>query len=130
MSSEMVHVSLLHPMGYQATKGGEVIRYAAGIQEMPRAHAEAMGLAHRIRESGSPSGSVSGQQPTAISQQPYGGLFDDKLTTILQAGGITSLAQLATLPEDRLRAVKGIGPANFEQIQAALGRRPETQEGE
>lgn len=121
-----VMVSLLHPVGYKENKDAKTIQYKKGIQEMPYAHAQALGLTRRIRGIVEPEAEESAESAEPL---PFDGAFDEKLTNILTEAGFTGLDHLAQANEDQLRAVKGIGPANFEAIQAALGRRQE-QEGE
>lgn len=121
-----VIVSLLHPVGYKENKDAKTILYKKGIQPMPYAHAQALGLTRRIRGVVEPPVEADAVQ---VEPLPFDGAFDEKLTAILTAAGFTGLDHLAQANEDQLRAVKGIGPANFEAIQAALGRRQE-QEGE
>lgn len=121
MAEPMVRVSLLGPVGYKADRDAKVVRYKRGIQEMPLKHAQALGLIHRIVEhiKNEPAQGVE-----AVEMQPFDGVFDEKLTAILSEAGFESLTHLAGANEDQLRAIKGVGPANYERIQAALGRLP------
>lgn len=111
--ADMVKVSLLHPHALRL--GGETYKYRRGIVEMPLEHAQAMGLTRRIVRA------ASGERETVVSRDPFGGVFDDKLTTILQAAGYTTLDALRSATQDDLLAIDGIGPANYERIRAATG---------
>ena len=114
---ETVRVSLLHPQGYRASKAEPFTMYRPGIVEMPLEHAQGMGLTHRIVK----------EQPfsageTPVERVPFGGVFDERLAAILQGAGYSDLEQLAQANADALRAIEGIGPANYTKIQQALGR--------
>lgn len=121
MPTQMVRVSLLGPIAYRKDRDTPVVRYKRGIREMPLAHAQALGLIHRIVEhiKGEPP-----QEALAVEPQPFDGVFDEKLTAILSKAGFVDLTHLAGANEDQLRNTKGVGPANFVRIQAALGRLP------
>lgn len=124
--ADMVRVSLLHAQGYRASKSDPIARYTRGIHEMPIEHARAMGLMHRIvgrveiGDTGAP----------VVTRLPFNGAFDEKLSGILTTAGYKTLNDLSQASQDDLLSVEGIGPANYERIQTALGRRPAAQEGE
>jgi DNA uptake protein ComE-like DNA-binding protein len=118
--ADTVSVSVLHAVSYKTSKDAKPVRYATGIQEMPLAHAKALGLTHRIVETVTPE---DASEVAAQPVQPFDGAFDEKLTAILSDAGFVDLVHLASASEDQLRSVKGIGPRYFEQIQTTLGRR-------
>lgn len=126
MAEPMVRVSLLGPVGYKADRDAKVVRYKRGIREMPLSHAQALGLLHRIVEH------IKSEPALVEVTEPqlYDGAFDEKLTAILSEAGFVDLDQVRQASEDQLRHVKGVGPANYERIQAALGRLPLEPEGE
>ena len=114
-----VEVSMLHPMTLRVD--GKEYHYGTGIRVMPYEHARALKVLRRIRRK------VEEPTPEAVDAQPafvgLSALFDSKLADLLTGAGYANLAELSAATEDELRAIDGIGPARFEEIQAALGRR-------
>ncbi len=105
--SNTVKVSLLAPQAYRSAKSEPFVHYPRGIVEMPREHAEALGVTRRIvREDGTPA--------------PFAGHFDARLTAQLEAAGYTSIDSLRQASQDQLLAVDGIGPAGYERIQQII----------
>lgn len=115
--AKIVKVSLLHPQNLNLD--GAIIRYPKGIQPMPYEHAQMLGVTRRIVE----EESTAQAESVEVFDLPFVGAFDDKLTEALQGAGYKTLGDVAQASEDQLRAIKGIGPANFEIIQTVLGRR-------
>lgn len=118
--AKYVTVSLLHPMGYRASKDAEIIRYPMGAVRMPLEHAQAMQVTRRI---------ISKEEAEAAEEQaaslPFGGAFDEKLRHTLESAGYKTLADLAALDRDAIMAL-GVGPANYERITSALKGIPST----
>lgn len=113
--AEMVTVSLLHPMGYRASKDAEVVRYPRGTVEMPLEHAVALDVTHRIRMvKRAPDGTM-----TSVPLR-FNGAFDDKLADALSGAGFKDLEALSRATQSELMAVEGVGPAAFERIQNAV----------
>lgn len=109
-----VIVSLVQAQGYRASKESPVIRYKAGIVEMPLEHAQAMGLMDRI---------VGYQEeiPALVEDdRSIEGLFDDPLHDTLYHAGYRTLGQLRNASPDQLRGIPGIGPANYEKIRNVI----------
>jgi hypothetical protein len=123
--AETVRVSMLHAHGYRASKDDPITRYERGIQTMPLEHARAMGVMHRIV--GRVEQGDGGAQ--VVTRLPFNGVFDEKLSATLTGAGYKTIEDLGRASNDELLSVKGIGPAAFESIQTALGRRAAT-EGE
>ncbi len=109
--ADTVKVSLLAPQAYRSAKSEPFVHYRRGIVEMPREHAEALGVTRRIvRE-------APGGFPTPAA---FAGHFDARLTAQLEAAGYTSIDSLRQASQDQLLAVDGIGPAGYERIQQII----------
>jgi len=113
--AETVKVSLLHSVGYRASKDAEITRYPRGIVEMPLEQAKAMGLTHRIRNVKTEGGTQK------VSPLAFEGAFDDRLAGDLTAAGFKTLADLRKATQSELMAVEGVGPAAYERIRSATG---------
>jgi hypothetical protein len=116
MADEMVMVSLLGKRSYRPGKGQPTINYKPGIVSMPVSYARTMGLMHRIVKT---VAYEAGEAPVAV-RVPFEGRFNEKLTGILTGAGYNSLDDLTKASRDELLALEGIGPAAYEQIQAAV----------
>jgi hypothetical protein len=116
----------LHPVTLRLD--GKEYSYAKGMRVMPYEHARALRLLRRIR------GEVQEPTPEPLTADPafvaLVSVFDGKIAEVLTNAGYANLADLAAASHDELRALDGIGPARFEEIQAALGRRSAQEEGE
>ena len=117
--AEMVTVSLLHPVGYRASKDAEIVRYPRGLVEMPLDHAVAMDVTHRIRRV--KRDAATGEQ--VVAPLAFEGKFDDKVAETLTAAGFSTLDDLRRATQSELMAIPGVGPAVYERIKSA------TQEG-
>lgn len=113
--AEMVTVSLLHPMGYRASKDAKIVRYSRGLVEMPLEHAVAMDVTHRIRTV--QRDAATGE--TVVTPRLFDGAFDEKLTATLTGAGFATLDDLRKASQSELMAIPGVGPANYERIRSA-----------
>lgn len=121
--AEMVKVSLLHSLGFRESKDAPVVRYPRGIVEMPLAHARALGVTHRIRNSDEIKATVD-------KSQPFGGAFDERLAGALTQAGYKTLADLGKASQSELMAIQGVGPAAYERIISAVAMDAPVQKGE
>lgn len=121
----IVKVSLLHPMTLNL--GNTTVSYRPGLREMPYEHAQALGVLHRIR------GQVADETQTEPAEAnslfvALDTLFEERTAALLSEAGYSNLAELSKASPDQLRAIPGIGPARYEEIQAVLGRRMSVEE--
>lgn len=113
---QMVMVSLMGKHSFRPGKGQPTINYKPGIVSMPMVQARQMGLMHRIVKT---VAYAADEAPVAV-RVPFEGRFNEKLTVLLAGAGYGTISDLAKASQDELMALDGIGPAAFEQIQAAL----------
>lgn len=110
----IVKVSLIQPMSFRANKADEYTKYGRGVSEMPLSHAKGLGVLNRVVKE-TPTGEV-----VTAKSLPFGGTFDEKVTSALEGAGITTLDELRKASRDEILAIPGIGPAAFTVINEAL----------
>lgn len=120
MADKTVKVFVVQKQHYREKKADPWTVYDPGVQEMPLSHAKALGLAHKIVEE-----VTSAEGAVAVMSDPYGGMFDAKLSKLLQDAGYGSLEDLRNASRgvnfrDEILLHKGIGVAGFERIAHAL----------
>jgi hypothetical protein len=118
--AKLVNVSVLQPMILKISED-EQYHYKPGMRSMPYDHAQKLGLTRRIRSF------VEEPQVEPVAVDPafiaLEAVLEEKTVEFLHKAGYSNFAELGKATQDQLRAIPGIGPARYEEIQAALGRR-------